>query len=123
MEADKELQVVREAVTTGQRQLLNKKRLRRYEQVFDQLRVEGQMLFLDERVIMPQDLRHALINAIHKGYPGRDAMLASADEFWWPEIHRQIVDTAKICPQCKESGKNLKTIKSQKQYGTFYQNP
>ena len=117
LEADKELQIVKEAVITGKRQLLDKKGLKRYHQLFDQLRVEGKMLFLDKRVIMPQDLRHALINAIHKGHPGRDAMLASADEFWWPEIHRQIVATAKICPQCKESGKNLKTIKSQKQYG------
>ena len=62
-------------------------------------------------------MRHAMINALHKGHPGRDAMLASIDEYWWPEINRQIIATAKICTKCQRSGKNIKVLKRQKQFG------
>ena len=44
-------------------------------------------------------------------------MLQAVADIWWPQIHREIVLLAQTCNQCKNSGKNLKTIKSQSEFG------
>ena len=44
-------------------------------------------------------------------------MLAMIEDIWWPRIHRGIIDQARYCEQCLESGKNLKCILGQKQIG------
>ena len=62
-------------------------------------------------------MKQAVLNSIHSGHAGRDAMLGSVDEMWWPQINRQIVACAKLCKNCQEAGKNIKTIKTQKQFG------
>ena len=55
--------------------------------------------------------------SLHYGHPGRDAMLAMVGEIWWPRIHREVIDQARLCDQCLEAGKNLKCIQSQKERG------
>ena len=44
-------------------------------------------------------------------------MLQAVADIWWPQIHREIVLLAQTCNQCEDSGKNLKTIKSQSNFG------
>ena len=55
--------------------------------------------------------------SLHYGHPGRDAMLAMIGDIWWPRIHREVIDQARLCEQCLQSGKNLKCIQSQKVTG------
>ena len=38
-------------------------------------------------------------------------------DIWWPRIHREVIDQARLCEQCLQSGKNLKCIQSQKDFG------
>ena len=38
-------------------------------------------------------------------------------DIWWPRIHRGIVLLAQSCPQCQPAGKNLKTLKTQYEFG------
>ena len=66
-------------------------------------------------------MRQAVLNSLHKGHPGRDAMLASVDEVWWPQIHRQIVALAMTCKNCQNAGKNIKTLKRQGEFGKLKQ--
>ena len=42
-------------------------------------------------------------------------MLAMIEDIWWPRIHREKIDQARLCEQCLESGKNLKYMLKQKQ--------
>ena len=50
-------------------------------------------------------------------HPGRDVMIQSVADIWWPQIHRDLVLLAKSCTQCQNAGKNLKTIHKQTEYG------
>ena len=71
------------------------------------------LLYLEERLVIPEDMRDNMLSAIHFGHAGRDAMLREAADVWWPRIHREIVEKAKNCQQCSQSGKNLKCLQSQ----------
>jgi len=72
---------------------------------------------MDERLVIPKSMRENMLNALHFGHVGRDSMLREATDIWWPRIHREIVELARNCEKCRTAGKNLKCIKSQKQYG------
>ena len=54
---------------------------------------------------------------LHYGHPGWDAMLAMIEDIWWPRIHREVIDQARLCEQCLQSGRNLKYVLKQKQIG------
>ena len=75
------------------------------------------LLYMDNRLVIPQSMRPMIMCSLHYGHPGRDSMLAMVEDIWWPRIHREIIDQARPCEQCLESGKNLKCIPRQKQIG------
>ena len=81
--------------------------------------MDRELVFSENRLVIPRDMTQAVLNSIHSGHPGRDAMLESVDEVWWPQIHRQIVASAKTCKSCQNAGKNIKVIKRQSQFGTI----
>ena len=72
---------------------------------------------MDNRLVIPKNMRENALRAIHFGHAGRDAMLREAVDVWWPRVHREIVEKAKNCVQCQQAGKNLKCLKSQKEIG------
>ena len=80
---------------------------------------EQGLLFMDNRLIIPKDMRDNIMRAIHYGHAGRDSMLREASDIWWPKIHREIVEKAQNCQDCQRAGKNLKCIKTQKEFGKF----
>ena len=73
--------------------------------------------YMNERFVMPKNMREHMMNATHFGHAGRDAMLCDAAGVWWPKIHREYIEKASNCPQCRLVGKNLKCVKSQKKFG------
>ena len=58
-------------------------------------------IYMDERLIIPKALRPVIIWSLHYGHPGRDTMLATVSNVWWPRLHREAVSLAKTCPQCQ----------------------
>ena len=38
-------------------------------------------------------------------------------DIWWPRIHRDIILLAQFCPHCQLAGRNLKTLKTQSEFG------
>ena len=74
-------------------------------------------LYMDNRLVIPRDMRENVLRAIHFGHAGRDSMLREAADIWWPRNHRQIVEKARNCPDCQSAGKNLKCLKSQNEFG------
>ena len=75
------------------------------------------LLYMDNRLVIPKNMRENVLRAIHFGHAGRDAMLKEAADVWWPRVHREVVEKAKNCLQCQLAGKNLKCIKSQNEFG------
>ena len=75
------------------------------------------LLYMDQRLVIPKDMRENVLRAIHFGHAGRDAMLREASDVWWPRIHREIVEKARNCAECQKAGKNLKCKSSQKEFG------
>ena len=74
-------------------------------------------IYMDERLVIPKILRPVITRSPHNGHSGRDAMLATVRNVWSPRLHREVVALARSCPQCRESGKNIKTLLTQKQIG------
>ena len=72
---------------------------------------------MDNRLVIPKDMRENILRAINYGHAGRDSMLREASDIWWPRIHREIVDKARNCRECQLAGKNLKCLKSQIEFG------
>ena len=44
-------------------------------------------------------------------------MLGMITHIWWPRVHREVLDQARLCEQCLQSGKNLKCMLKQSQIG------
>ena len=74
-------------------------------------------IYMDERLVIPKALRQSIIRSLHYGHPGRDTMLATVSNVWWPRLHREAVNLAKTSPQCQNAGKNIKSLLTQKQVG------
>ena len=72
---------------------------------------------MDKRLVIPQSLRPMIMCSLHYGHPGRDSMLSMIADIWWPRIHREVVDQARLCDQCLQSGKKLKCMLRQNQVG------
>ena len=62
-------------------------------------------------------MRAMIMCSLHYGHSGRDAMLSMIEDIGWPRIHREVIDQARLCEQCLQSGKNLKYLLKQKQIG------
>ena len=72
---------------------------------------------MDERLVSPKLLRPIIMRSLHYGYPGRDSMLATVSNVWWPRLHREVVGIAKACQQCQVAGENIKPLVRQNQIG------
>ena len=75
------------------------------------------LLYMDNRLVIPRDMRENILRAFHFGHAGRDSMLREASDVWWPRVHREIVKEARNGPESQQAGKNLKCIKTQKEFG------
>ena len=75
------------------------------------------LLYMDNRLVIPKDMRENVLRAIHFGHAGSDSMLRESADIWWPRIHREILEKARNCPDFQLAGKNLKCIKSQRESG------
>ena len=80
---------------------------------------DNNFLYMDNRLVIPYSMRSMIMCSLHYGHPGRDAMLGMIGDIWWPRIHRETIDQARLCEQCLQAGKNLKCIQSQKEHGVI----
>ena len=72
---------------------------------------------MDERSVVPKVLRPIIFRTLHYGHPGRDSMLSTVSNVWWPRLHREVVRIARTCPQCQTVGKKIKPLLKQNQVG------
>ena len=79
--------------------------------VRNRLHVREDCLLVDERIVIPSQLRQTILESLHLTHPGSAAMLDLSQHVWFPHIHRAIVQMAQNCRQCAEQGKHLKPIR------------
>ena len=54
-----------------------------WQQRFKDLRLdENNFIYIDERLVMPEELRRPIFRSLHWGHPGRDTMLQSVADIW-----------------------------------------
>ena len=79
-----------------------------YRPYFGNISSKWGLHFLNDRIIVPTELRKKLLDTLHFGHKGTTKMTAEAKIFWWPNINKDIEDKVKSCIACMSSGKNLK---------------
>ena len=88
-----------------------------YRPVFDKLSLRWGLVFMDDQIVVPVDLRRRLLDILHFGHAGTTKMIAEAKIFWWPDINQDIENKVKDCIACLASGKNLKYQLPKNHYG------
>ena len=66
------------------------------------------LVFFEDKIILPLNLRTTIIRLLHKGHPAINKMTLSAKHFWWPKLAEAIQRKCDNCIPCKHSGKSIK---------------
>ena len=66
------------------------------------------LVFYEDKIIVPKNLRTTIISLLHKGHPAINKMSMAARHFWWPRIIEAIQKRCDNCVPCKMAGKNNK---------------
>ena len=88
-----------------------------YKPVFDKLSIRWGLVFVDDQIVVPIDLRRRLLDILHFGHAGMTKMETEAKIFWWPSKKSDNEMKVKDCTSCLASGKNLKYQLPSKHYG------
>ena len=68
--------------------------------------VQEDCLIIDERIVIPTQLRQTMLESCHLTQSGLAAMFYLCQHVWSTHIHRSIVQMAQNCKHCTEPGKN-----------------
>ena len=79
-----------------------------YRPHFENVSSKWGLTFLNDKIVVPTELRKKLLDTLHFGHAGTTKMIAEAKIFWWPNINKDIEEKVKNCIACLSSGKNLK---------------
>ena len=88
-----------------------------YRPVFDKLSIRWGLVFVDDQIAVPINLRRKLIEILHSGHSETTKMSSDAKMFWWPEMRKDIEQRVKDCTTWLATGKNLKYQIPKNQYG------
>ena len=66
------------------------------------------LVFIEDKIIVPKNLRATVISLLHKGHPAINKMTLAARHFWWPRMTKAIQKKCEACLPCKMSGKNIR---------------
>ena len=86
--------------------------------LWHQMSVVDDCIVVDGRLVVPGQLRPAVLKRIHRGHPGQKAMLDVSKYLWWPYMHKDIVNRAEECRSCTRYGKNAKYVIPKKRIKT-----
>ena len=71
-----------------------------YRPYFGNISSKWGLHFLNDRIIVPTELRKKFLDTIHFGNAGTTKRTAEAKIFWWPNINKNIEDKVKSCIAC-----------------------
>ena len=87
-----------------------------YRTVFDKHSIRWGLMFVDDQIVIPIDLRRRLLDILHFGHSGTK-MTTKAKIFWWRNKKQDIETKVKDCTACLASGKNLNYQLQKKHHG------
>ena len=66
------------------------------------------LVFIEDKIIVPKNLRATIISLLHKGHPAINKMTLATRHFWWPWMTEANQKKWETCLPCKMSSKNIK---------------
>ena len=66
------------------------------------------LVFIENKIIVPKNLRTTITSLLHKGHPAINKMTIAARHFWSPKMTEAIQKKCESCIPCKMCGKILK---------------
>ena len=66
------------------------------------------LVFIEDKIIVPKNLRTTIISVLHKGHLAINEMSLAARHVWWPKMTEAIQKKCETCIPCHVSGKNFK---------------
>ena len=79
-----------------------------YRTVFDKLSIRRGLVFVDDQIVIPTDLRRQLLDNLHFGHSGITKTTSEAKILWWPNMKQDIETKVKVCTACVASDKSFK---------------
>ena len=67
------------------------------------------LLFYNNKIVIPENLRTTIIAMLHQGHTSTAKMDQLAEAFCLPGIHRETQQKAETCPSCRAAGESIKT--------------
>ena len=118
--SDPQLSAIRDLIVTQDPDIHEKISAmnRYYAQFVNDFSVKENVVWMDEKLVIPINLQTAINNRIHAYHHGKTNMLHAAKDVWHPYIYRSIASIAEECRKCTAAGNNLKTILMKNQLGT-----
>ena len=77
---------------------------------WNSLSVNNGCILVDNKLAIPNILKHSVIDVLHSTHPGAWGMTELGQRLWWPFINQDLINKSKTCRPCTEFGKNLKSI-------------
>ena len=74
------------------------------------LHVKDELLFLDNKLVVPATFRGTFNSMLHQTHPGQFWIKSLAKYLWWPHIYLEIYQHVRTCSQCLKAGKNIKVL-------------
>ena len=65
------------------------------------------LIFIEDKISVPKNLRATVISLLHKGQPAINKMALAARHFWWPRMTEAIQKKCESCLPCKMSVRTL----------------
>ena len=90
---------------------------RYYAQFKNIMYVRENVVWMDDKLVIPNSLTTAINNRIHYYHHGKSNRFQAAKDIWYPYIYRSIASMVENCTECTESGKNLKKLISNQDMG------
>ena len=76
-------------------------------------------LAYDNRLVIPNKIKHMVLESIHHKNPGQFSLLALSQLIWGPHIYSQIFAKAPACRHCTAKVKNHKALLPKTQLGSL----
>ena len=92
---------------------------RYYSQFVNNFLVKENVVWMDEKLVIPMNLQTTINNRIHAYHHGKSNIFDAAKDVWYPYIYQSIASIAEDCPECNTAGMNLKTILRKNQLGNI----
>ena len=105
---DPTLKAVKEMITKGPADIKDlHQNVKPYHRYFSHLYVVDGVIMIGQRIIIPQSLRHQLLQTLHAAHQGVGAMSQrAADSMFWPGISIDITRTRNECEHCHRMAKS-----------------